>query len=218
MNKFLQQLGLQKQDPKELAKEWQRKLRAEKRVIERQIREIEREQSKLETEIKALAKKGGQQQSLRILAKEIVQSRKAIERLHVAIANINSVSLQIKTMASTAVMTQTMKASTETMKAMNRLMNTPELQSNMRELGVEMEKAGFMEELVNDALDDMDPQTDEIVDGEVEKVITEATLGKLNSVPVAQKGANLFRNSIDREDEEEESQINQLEQRLKNLS
>ena len=220
MNKFLEKVGLKEVDPKELLKEWQTKMRAEKRSVERQMREIEREQKKLEVEIKKLAKRGGQQNAIKILAKEIVQSRKTIERLYVACANIDSVNMQMRQMAAQATFSKVMKGSADTMKRMNQLMNLPETQKTMMELGREMEKAGFIQEMMDDAFDDQTNEDE--VNEEVDKVIMEVTLGKLDSVPLAQKGCDLFRKSMSQREEleveEEDPEVANLEMRLKNLS
>jgi len=223
MASLLEKMGLRQPDPKVLLKEWQTKMRSEKRAIERQIREVDREEKKLQIEIKKLAKLGGQDASIRILAKEIVQSRKATTKLYTAIANINSVNMQMRTMVAQASLGKTMKLSGDAMKRMNKLMNTSETQETMMELGREMQKAGFLEEMMNDALD-MDDEMDTEVDEEVEKVIAEATLSKLNAAPLAEKGRLAFQQSFGQEEEEEEAEaeedpeISNLERRLKNLS
>lgn len=223
MASLLERMGLKQPDPKELLKEWQSKMRTEKRAIERQIREIDREEKKLQLEIRKLAKTGGQEASIRILAKEIVQSRKATTKLYAAIANLNSVSMQMRTMAAQASLGKSMQMSTETMKRMNKLMNAPETQNAMMDLGREMAKAGMLQEMMDDALD-MDNEVDnEEVDAEVDKIIAEATLSKLNAVPpLAEKGRVAFQQSMRDEEEEEaeedDEEVNQLEQRLKALS
>jgi charged multivesicular body protein 3 len=221
---MLEKLGLVQQDPKVLLKEWQSKMRAEKRALERQIREIEREERKVQLEIKKLAAKGGQEASVKTLAKEIVQSRKATAKLHTAIANINSISMQMRTMTAQVTMGKTMQMSADVMKKMNKLMNTTETQNGMMELGREMQRAGFLQEMMDDAMALDDDVDDEVVDAEVEKVIAEATLSKLNNAPtLADKGRAAFQQSLGEDEEEEEveednPEIANLERRLKNLA
>ncbi len=54
---------------------------------------------------------------------------------------------------------------------MNDLVKLPQFGATMRVMAREMEKAGVIEEMMNDTLDDMDPEgTDEAADEEVEKV------------------------------------------------
>jgi charged multivesicular body protein 3 len=222
MASFLERIGLRQQDPKEMLKEWQSKMRTEKRSIERQIREIDREEKKVQLEIRKLARMGGQEASIRILAKEIVQSRKATTKLYTAIASINSISMQMRTMTAQASIGKTMKMSADTMKRMNKLMSAPETQAAMMDLGREMEKAGFLQEMMDDAMDMGDEELDTEIDAEVEKVIAEATLSRLNTAPpLAEKGRMAFKESFGQEEEEseeEDPELSHLEQRLKNLS
>ena len=67
--------------PKEHCQEWTKTVRQEQRQVTRQIRDIERVQAKTKTEIKANAKKGNVD-ACKVLAKEIVQSNRAVSRLH----------------------------------------------------------------------------------------------------------------------------------------
>ncbi len=90
-----------------------RELRKEERELEKNIRgicdilsnvkyiffclleiAIDLEEQKLKRSIKELAKKGDKQ-SAKVLAKEIVQSRKAKERIYKSKAQLNSVSMQL---------------------------------------------------------------------------------------------------------------------------
>ena len=86
------------QTPTELAKEWGRKLTKEGRELDRSVVKLRREEDKALKECKALAKKG-HNNAVKILAKEIAQTRKAVERMYMAKANMNSVALQLKTSA-----------------------------------------------------------------------------------------------------------------------
>ena len=67
----------------------------EVRQLDRQLRSIENEEKKLHTEIKKLAKKG-EKSSVKILAKELVRSRKAKEKIMTGKAQLNSVSMQLQ--------------------------------------------------------------------------------------------------------------------------
>ena len=89
--------------------------------------------------IKEAAKKGNQD-ACRILAKEIVQSRKAVSRLYVAKANLSSVEMQMKAQASQLRVAGSLQKSTEVMKSMQQLIKLPEMQKTMQELSKEMMK------------------------------------------------------------------------------
>ena len=82
--------GSTKVDPKKMVNEMSSGLRKEMRAIDRQILQIEREQQKTKAEIKKHAKKNDID-VCKILAKELVNSQKAVSRLHASKAQINSV-------------------------------------------------------------------------------------------------------------------------------
>nr|XP_061798817.1 charged multivesicular body protein 3-like isoform X2 [Nerophis lumbriciformis] len=63
--------------PKDLINEWTQKIRKESRTIDRQIRDIQREEEKVKRSIKDAAKKG-QRDVCVILAKEMIQSKRAV--------------------------------------------------------------------------------------------------------------------------------------------
>ena len=67
-------------DIKEKQREWQRKLSQQQRELDRNIREIERDEAKVKLAIKKCAK-DKQMQGARELARQIVMSGKAKERL-----------------------------------------------------------------------------------------------------------------------------------------
>ena len=58
--------------------------------------EIEREQEKIKRDAKVAAKKG-ETVVLKAMAKNIIMSRKAVERIHMTKAQLNSVALSLQT-------------------------------------------------------------------------------------------------------------------------
>lgn len=123
-------------------------------------------------EIKKLAKLG-EVDSARMLAKELVASKKAKERMYEAKARINSVALQLSEQLATLRMTKAMQMSGEAMVAMNNLVSVPQVAGVMREMGRQMEKAGFIQELVEETL--QDDAIDDEADEEVNRVFEELT-------------------------------------------
>ncbi|XP_048705156.1 charged multivesicular body protein 3 isoform X4 [Caretta caretta] len=81
--------------PKELVNEWSLKMRKEMRVIDRQIRDIQREEEKVKRSVKDAAKKG-QKDVCVVLAKEMIRSRKAVSKLYASKAHMNSVLMGMK--------------------------------------------------------------------------------------------------------------------------
>lgn len=76
-------------------KEWNGKLRKEGYALDRQIRSIAREQDKIKKSLKEAAKKNDKQ-VCNILAKELVTSRKAVNRIYASKAQLSSVQLQMQ--------------------------------------------------------------------------------------------------------------------------
>ncbi|KAK4482658.1 hypothetical protein RD792_009822 [Penstemon davidsonii] len=162
-----------KPNPQQLLKDWQRRLRQECRNIERQIRDIQREEKNVQKAIKEAAKRNDMG-SAKSLAKEIVRSRKTVNRLHENKAQMNSVSMHLGESVAIARTVGHLSKSAEVMKLVNNLMKAPEVAITMQEFSKEMTKAGVIEEMVNDAVDsaldseDIEEETEE----EIEKVLT----------------------------------------------
>ncbi|XP_064809782.1 charged multivesicular body protein 3 isoform X1 [Oncorhynchus masou masou] len=125
--------------PKDLVNEWSLKIRKEMRVIDRQIRDIQREEEKVKRSIKDAAKKGHRDVCV-VLAKEMIQSKRAVSKLYASKAQMNSVLLSMKNQLSVLRVAGALQKSTEVMKAMQSLVKIPEIQGTMRELSKEMMK------------------------------------------------------------------------------
>lgn len=159
--------------PQQQLREWQRRLRNECRVLDRQIRDVQREEKKVEKAIREAAKRNDMG-SAKALAKEVVRSRKAVNRLYENKAQLNSISMHLGEIVATARTVGHLSKSTEVMKLVNSLMKAPEVAATMQEFSKEMTKAGVMEEMVNDALDSTLDSEDmeEEIEEEVDKVLT----------------------------------------------
>lgn len=70
-------------------------MRSEQRKLDRQIRTIQREEDKVKKSIKDAAKRGDTQ-TCKMMAKEVVRSRKAVNRMHTSKAHMNSVVMQME--------------------------------------------------------------------------------------------------------------------------
>lgn len=162
-------------DPLEQAKEWRRGLAREQKKLERDIANIKKEELKTLKECKKLAK-SGEMGACKILAKGVAKSRKTRDRMQMAIAEINSVSLTLQTRVSMMKVAGVLNKSTEIMHTMNSLIKLPELSATMREMAREMEKAGLVEEIVSDAFEAMEgDDIGEEADLEIEKIVAEIT-------------------------------------------
>jgi len=170
-------------------------LRENKRVLERTMRDLDREKNRLETQekkvimdIKKLAKQG-QMDAVKIMAKDLVRTRNYVKKFILMRANIQAVSLKIQTLRSTNAMAQAMKGVTRTMQRMNKSMNLPQLTKIMQEFEKESEIMDMKEEMMTDTIDDAlgDDQDEEETDQIVNQVLDELgieTTGQLGAIGV----------------------------------
>ena len=206
-------------EPKEQVSEWCKKLRKESNQIDRQINGIRREEAKVTKSLKDAAKKGDKD-VCKILAKEVVHSRKTVNKLYCAKANINSIQMQMKGQLATIKVAGSMQKSAEVMKTMQQLVKLPEIQKTMMEMSREMMKAGIIEEMMEDTMesitdaDDMEEEANE----EIDKVLYELTAGKLGEAPAAVKDtlpAPVAEPEV--ADEESEDDMEEMQNRLQAL-
>ncbi|CAI4232692.1 unnamed protein product [Auanema sp. JU1783] len=174
-----------KKDPKEQVRELQRKMRQEMRTLDRQIHGIQREEMKVTKEIKEAAKKGDREVCT-VLAKSLIQSKKAISKIHVSKAQINSVIMCMQEQLVTIRMAGSLQKSTEVMRSMQNLVKVPEIMKTMREMSAEMTKLGIIDEMIEDTMQSLEPEgLNEEANEEVDKILWEITAGELGKAPVA---------------------------------
>jgi len=97
-----------------------------------------------------------------------------------------------------------MQKSAQVMAMMNNLIRLPQLNKVMMVMAREMEKAGLIEEILEDAVPD-DDELDEAADEEVDKVLEELTIGL--------KSANVATDALSSKGSKEEN-MDDLETRL----
>ncbi|CAK9051438.1 unnamed protein product [Durusdinium trenchii] len=162
----------QKESAKEMVRDWQRKLRSEVRGVDRSIRKIEQEEDKIRGEIKAMASKGGDPKSVQMLAKSLVRSSKAKARLYTSRSIMQSAAAELETTAATMRLSDSMSKSTEVMKQMNSLVRIPEMEESISSMKREMMRAGLIEEMMDEGMEDLDgPEMEEEAEAEVDKVL-----------------------------------------------
>lgn len=128
-------------------------------------------------EAKKLAK-AGQERSARILAREIVNTRKAIDRMYTSKAQMGSVGFALQHSIAMIKLQGVISKSNEVMVAMNQLVNLPEMQATMGTFAREMERAGLIDELVADTMegisgDDIETEADKEADKIVQEIMAE---------------------------------------------
>ncbi|EPY37420.1 charged multivesicular body protein 3 [Angomonas deanei] len=166
--------------PEEEVKKWTRQLRSEQRKIDMQITRIRREEQKVKMSMKQAAKQNDTV-AVKMLAKELVRSRKAVNRMYTAKTQMNSVAMQLQNQLAQAKVAGGLQKSGEIMKEMNALVKVKEVQQTMMEMSKEMAKGGIMEEMMNDTLDAAldDDISDTELEDEVNKVVEEVTQNQM---------------------------------------
>ena len=213
-------------DPKEKVNDWCKKIRKEGNNLDRQINAIKREEAKVTRALKEAAKKGDKD-SCNILAKELINSRKAVNKLYTAKANLNSVQLQMKSQLALVKVAGSLQTSAEVMKSMSQLVKLPEIQKSMMELSREMMKAGVIEEMLEDVMEPLgeEEELEEAAQEEVDRIILEITTGKLKDAPSALAdslpaagGAAAQEAQVDMEEEgDPEGELEEMQSRLEAL-
>ncbi|XP_057279145.1 charged multivesicular body protein 2a-like, partial [Pezoporus wallicus] len=112
-------------------------LRQNQRALARAMRDLDRERSKLEAQekkiildIKKMAKQG-QMDAVKIMAKDLVRTRRYVRKFITMRANVQAVALKIQTLKSNNSMAQAMKGVTKAMATMNRQLKLPQIQKIM---------------------------------------------------------------------------------------
>ncbi|KAL0236539.1 hypothetical protein GEMRC1_003121 [Eukaryota sp. GEM-RC1] len=150
-------------------------LKEHKRSIDRSIRELDRERAKLQrqeqqciVEIKKMAK-AGQTNAAKIMAKDLVRTRKNVDKFYRMKTQLQAVSLRLQTLKSTQALTNVMQKTAQAMGKMNAQLNLPGLQRTMMQFEQQNEMMNSKQEMVDDTLDDVFAEDDE--EEETEEVV-----------------------------------------------
>ncbi|KAF8425190.1 Snf7-domain-containing protein [Tirmania nivea] len=156
-----------RQTPQERLRKHQRALEKAQRELDRERQKLEGQEKKLILEIKKSAK-NGQMGACKIQAKDLVRTRRYIQKFYQMKTQLQAVSLRIQTVRSNEQMMQSMKGATTLLGSMNRSMNLPALQRIAMEFERENDIMDQREEMMGDAIDDVtglddEEETDEVV-------------------------------------------------------
>ncbi|KAA8581234.1 hypothetical protein FQN60_002815 [Etheostoma spectabile] len=116
--------------PEEMLKQNQRALNRAMRELDRERMKLEQQEKKIIADIKKMAKQG-QMDAVKIMAKDLVRTRRYVKKFIMMKANIQAVSLKIQTLKSNNSMAQAMKGVTKAMATMNRQLKLPQIQKIM---------------------------------------------------------------------------------------
>lgn len=166
-----------KMTPDEMMRKNQRALNKAMRDLDREKMKMEQQEKKVIADIKKLAKEG-QMDAVKIMAKDLVRTRRYVKKFMLMKANIQAVSLKIQTLKSQNTMAQAMKGVTRAMQNMNRQLNMPQIQKILMDFEKQSEIMDMKEEMINDVIDDAmeDEGDEEETDAVVSQVLDELGL------------------------------------------
>ncbi|KAJ3941372.1 ESCRT-III subunit protein did4 [Colletotrichum fioriniae] len=156
------------------------RLRKNQRMLDKAIRELDQVRTKLEkqekqliTQIKQSAQKG-QMGACKIQAKDLVRTRRYIEKFYGMRSQLQKISLRLQTYRTNEQMMTAMKGATQALGTMNRSMNLPALQRIAMEFERENDIMDQRQEMMDDVMDDaMDVGAEEEGEEVVEQVLEE---------------------------------------------
>merc|ERR1712076_9490 len=173
--------------PQEIMRENQRLLNRAMRELDRERSKMEQQEKKIIVDIKKMAKTG-QLDATKVMAKDLVRTRQQVKKFMLMRANLQAVSLKMTTMKSQNTMAQAMAGVTKAMGRMNKQMNLPQIQKIMQEFAKQNEIMEMKGEMMDDAIDGAldDGETEEETDKVVAQVLGELGIeiaGELSKIP-----------------------------------
>jgi len=135
-------------------------LRENKRMINRAIRELDREKNGLEREEKKLtmeikkAAKEGQMGAVKIMAKDLVRTRQYVTKFIEMRSHLQGCALKLQTVKSHHAMAEAMTSTAKAMHKMNKAIDVPAINKMMQEFEKENTKTEIMQDIMGDTIDD----------------------------------------------------------------
>ncbi|KAJ7109116.1 SNF7 family protein [Mycena epipterygia] len=152
--------------PAERLRQHQRSLAKAQRELDRERTKLEASEKKLIADIKKSAK-DGQLNACKVMAKDLVRTRRYVQKFYQMRTQLQAVGLRIQTLRSNQQMADAMRGATRAMASMNRGLNLPGIQRIMTEFEKESSMMDMKEEMMSDAVDDvMDEEEDEEEEGD----------------------------------------------------
>ena len=176
---------------KDRVKKWKRDIKKQTRTIDREIKSIKRQEKECIKNIQKLAKKyPGDKSMFTPLAKQLVRTRKTVSRMMTTKAQLNSVSMTISQQYASIRIGEVMQKSTSVQKHMNAMLKLPQMRKNLQTMAREMQKAGLIEEMASDMMDEAMGTEDEeeLADAEVQKVFDEIAAPIMKDLVAAPTG------------------------------
>lgn len=175
--------------PEQMLRENQRMLNKAMRDLDRERSKMEGQEKKLIADIKKMAK-DNQMDAVKIMAKDLVRTRRYVKKFILMRANIQAVSLKVQTLRSQNAMAMAMRGVTRALQNMNRQMNLPQIQKIMHEFERQSDMMEMKEEMMSEAIDDVigDEEDEDESDVVVNQILDELGVQinqKLGDLPMA---------------------------------
>ncbi|KAJ7046515.1 vacuolar sorting protein DID4 [Mycena alexandri] len=152
--------------PAERLRQHQRSLAKAQRELVRERAKLEAGEKKLVADIKKSAK-DGQLNACKVMAKDLVRTRRYVQKFYQMGTQLQAVSLRIQTLRSNQQMADAMRGATRAMALMNRGLNLPGIQRIMNDFEKESSMMDMKEEMMSEAVDEvMDEEEDEEEEGD----------------------------------------------------
>jgi len=117
--------------------------------------------------------KAGQLNACKVMAKDLVRTRRYVQKFYQMRTQLQAVGLRIQTLRSNQQMADAMRGATRAMAAMNRGLNLPSIQRIMNEFEKESSAMDMKEEMMADAVDDVMDDEAEDEEEEGDKILRE---------------------------------------------
>eukprot|EP00746_Dinoflagellata_sp_MGD_P165513 gnl/MRDRNA2_/MRDRNA2_94828_c0_seq1.p1 gnl/MRDRNA2_/MRDRNA2_94828_c0~~gnl/MRDRNA2_/MRDRNA2_94828_c0_seq1.p1 ORF type:complete len:214 (-),score=63.96 gnl/MRDRNA2_/MRDRNA2_94828_c0_seq1:481-1122(-) len=169
-------------------------VRENKRSINRAIRELDRERNQLENQekklvndIKAAAKKS-QMSSVKIMAKDLVRTRKYQQKFLQSKSQLQGIGLRLQILKSQEALQRSMKEVTSAMKGINARMDPQAMTQIMQEFAAASDQMNLQQDLMEQAIDDSmeegdDAEEEERIVGQVLEEIGVDVTGLMEGAP-----------------------------------
>lgn len=157
----------------------QEQLRKNQRQLERSQRELEREKTKLQQQEKKLiadikkSAKQGQTKTMNIQARDLIRTRKQVDKFDKMKMQLQAISLRLQTIRSSNEMTNSMVNATRILNGLNNgPLNLSQLSKISNDFQKSMDMVDQKQEMVDDVMDDlMDDEIDEEDEEEINEVV-----------------------------------------------
>lgn len=180
--------------PAENLKKWSGEMKAQQRAMERSIRSVEAREIELKNTMRREAKKANGAANVKPMARELLALRRTKTKYYNMNAHLSGMINELRTQSAQASMMSALSSSSAAMEHMNAMMSVPEMRETMKRMSMEMDKAGYIQGLMDETMDAMDPDDiEEDADLEVQKVMEEILAPPPRRAPVHRQAAPVRR-------------------------